>query len=100
MSAWVSHGRIARPHSVMAGPIRHGLEPRPRPRCYRGRATGLDPENGTGERGREAPIFVPLSVLEFRDRAALFFGDKVGVIDGEEQFTYRCLLYTSDAADE
>ena len=34
-------------------------------------------------------MFVPLSVLEFRDRAALFFGDKVGVIDGESQFTYR-----------
>jgi fatty-acyl-CoA synthase len=34
-------------------------------------------------------MFVPLSVLEFRDRAATFFGDKVGVIDGEAQFTYR-----------
>jgi fatty-acyl-CoA synthase len=34
-------------------------------------------------------VFVPLSVLEFRDRAATFFGDKVGVIDGEAQFTYR-----------
>ncbi len=34
-------------------------------------------------------MFVPLSVLEFRDRAALFFGDKIGVIDGESQFTYR-----------
>ncbi|HEY8868306.1 MAG TPA: fatty acid--CoA ligase [Candidatus Limnocylindrales bacterium] len=34
-------------------------------------------------------MFVPLSVLEFRDRAAAFFGDKVGVIDGERQFTYR-----------
>ncbi len=33
-------------------------------------------------------MFVPLSVLEFRDRAALFFGDKVGVIDGEARFTY------------
>ena len=28
-------------------------------------------------------MFVPLSVLEFRDRAATFFGDKVGVIDGD-----------------
>ena len=28
-------------------------------------------------------VFVPLSVLEFRDRAATYFGDKVGVIDGE-----------------
>ena len=34
-------------------------------------------------------MFVPLSVLEFRDRAALFFGDKIGIIDGEHQFTYR-----------
>ena len=34
-------------------------------------------------------MFVPLSILEFRDRAAMFFADKVGVIDGEEQFTYR-----------
>ena len=33
-------------------------------------------------------VFVPLSVLEFRDRAASFFGDKIGVIDGEAQFTY------------
>jgi fatty-acyl-CoA synthase len=34
-------------------------------------------------------MFVPLSILEFRDRAAMFFGDKIGVIDGESQFTYR-----------
>ena len=34
-------------------------------------------------------MFVPLSVLEFRDRAAAFFGDKIGVIDGDEQYTYR-----------
>ncbi|MDR3545513.1 MAG: fatty acid--CoA ligase [Candidatus Limnocylindrales bacterium] len=34
-------------------------------------------------------MFVPLSVLEFRDRAATYFGDKIGVIDGEQQFTYR-----------
>ena len=34
-------------------------------------------------------MFVPLSILEFRDRAATFFGDKIGVIDGESQFTYR-----------
>jgi len=34
-------------------------------------------------------VFVPLSVLEFRDRAAMFYGDKIGVIDGESQFTYR-----------
>ena len=34
-------------------------------------------------------MFVPLSVLDFRDRAASFFGDKVGVIDGDASFTYR-----------
>ena len=34
-------------------------------------------------------MFVPLSVLEFRDRAATYFGEKIGIIDGEEQFTYR-----------
>ena len=34
-------------------------------------------------------MLVPLSVLEFRDRAAMFFGDKIGVVDGEAQFTYR-----------
>jgi len=34
-------------------------------------------------------MFVPLSVLEFRDRAATYFGDKVGVIDGDRRFTYR-----------
>jgi fatty-acyl-CoA synthase len=34
-------------------------------------------------------VFVPLSVLEFRDRAATYFGDKVGVIDGGVELTYR-----------
>ena len=34
-------------------------------------------------------MFVPLSVLEFRDRAETYFGDKVGVVDGEQRFTYR-----------
>jgi fatty-acyl-CoA synthase len=34
-------------------------------------------------------VFVPLSVLEFRDRAETYFGDRVGVIDGEKRFTYR-----------
>ena len=34
-------------------------------------------------------MFVPLSVLEFRDRAATCFGDKVGVVDGERELTYR-----------
>jgi acyl-CoA synthetase (AMP-forming)/AMP-acid ligase II len=33
-------------------------------------------------------MFVPLSVLDFRDRAETFFRDKVGVIDGDKQFTY------------
>jgi fatty-acyl-CoA synthase len=31
---------------------------------------------------------VPLSVLEFRDRAAAFFGDVEAVIDGDKRFTY------------
>ena len=34
-------------------------------------------------------MFVPLSVLEFRDRAAAYYADKVGVVDGERSFTYR-----------
>ena len=34
-------------------------------------------------------MFIPLSVLEFRDRAATFWGDRVGVIDGDKRFTYR-----------
>jgi fatty-acyl-CoA synthase len=34
-------------------------------------------------------MFVPLSILEFRDRAESFFGDKIGVIDGDAEFTYR-----------
>lgn len=33
-------------------------------------------------------MFVPLSVLEFRDRAEMYFRDKIGVIDGDKQFTY------------
>lgn len=33
-------------------------------------------------------MHVPLSVLEFRDRAETFFGEKIGVIDGERCFTY------------
>ena len=31
---------------------------------------------------------VPLTVLEFRDRAAAFYSDVEGVIDGEKRFTY------------
>ena len=34
-------------------------------------------------------MFVPLSVLEFRDRAETYFGDRVGVVDGDKRFTYR-----------
>ena len=34
-------------------------------------------------------MIVPLSVLEFRDRAAAYFGGRVGVVDGERRFTYR-----------
>ncbi|MFI5259890.1 MAG: long-chain-fatty-acid--CoA ligase [Candidatus Limnocylindrales bacterium] len=34
-------------------------------------------------------MFVPLSVLEFRDRAETYFADRVGVVDGERRFTYR-----------
>ena len=34
-------------------------------------------------------MFVPLSVLEFRDRAETYFGDKIGVVDGDKRFTYR-----------
>ena len=34
-------------------------------------------------------MFVPLSVLDFRDRAATYFGDKLGVVDGDLELTYR-----------
>ncbi len=34
-------------------------------------------------------MFIPLSVLEFRDRAATYFGDKIGVVDGDTALTYR-----------
>ncbi|HEY6058842.1 MAG TPA: fatty acid--CoA ligase [Candidatus Limnocylindrales bacterium] len=34
-------------------------------------------------------MFVPLSVLEFRDRAGAYYGDKIGVVDGDREFTYR-----------
>ncbi len=40
-------------------------------------------------------MFVPLSVLDFRDRAAAFFGDKVGVVDGDAGFTYRAFAERS-----
>ncbi len=33
-------------------------------------------------------MFVPLSPLEFRDRAEALFAKKIGVIDGDKQFTY------------
>jgi fatty-acyl-CoA synthase len=34
-------------------------------------------------------VFVPLSVLEFRDRAETYYGEKVGVVDGDHRYTYR-----------
>ena len=34
-------------------------------------------------------MLIPLSVLEFRDRAAAYYSDKVGVVDGDASFTYR-----------
>ncbi len=34
-------------------------------------------------------MFIPMSVLEFRDRAEAYYGDKVGVVDGDREFTYR-----------
>ncbi len=34
-------------------------------------------------------MIVPLSVLDFRDRAATYFADKVGIVDGDKSFTYR-----------
>jgi fatty-acyl-CoA synthase len=34
-------------------------------------------------------MIVPLSVLEFRDRAAAYFAGRVGVVDGDRQFSYR-----------
>jgi fatty-acyl-CoA synthase len=37
----------------------------------------------------EQSMFVPLSVLGFRDHAERYFRDKVGVVDGEKAFTYR-----------
>jgi fatty-acyl-CoA synthase len=40
-------------------------------------------------RPEEIDVFIPLSVLEFRDRAAAYFGDKIGVVDGDVSFTYR-----------
>jgi len=39
--------------------------------------------------GEEVVVFVPLSVLEFRDRAETFFGEKIGVVDGDVRLTYR-----------
>ncbi len=31
---------------------------------------------------------VPLSILEFRDRAEMYFGEKTAIFDGEKKFTY------------
>jgi fatty-acyl-CoA synthase len=33
-------------------------------------------------------MFIPLTPLEFRDRAEMLFAKKIGVIDGDRQFTY------------
>jgi fatty-acyl-CoA synthase len=34
-------------------------------------------------------MFVPLTPLEFRERAVKLYGDKVGIVDGEKRFTYQ-----------
>jgi fatty-acyl-CoA synthase len=34
-------------------------------------------------------MHVPLTPLEFRQRAASLYGDKVGIVDGHKRFTYR-----------
>jgi fatty-acyl-CoA synthase len=39
-------------------------------------------------RKEKTAMFVPLIPLEFRDRAEALFGKKIGVIDGDKQFTY------------
>jgi hypothetical protein len=52
------------------------------------RCATLHSTASTSGSGR-CPVFVPLSVLEFRDRAATYFGDKVVVIDGDTALTYR-----------
>jgi fatty-acyl-CoA synthase len=33
-------------------------------------------------------MFVPLTPLEFRQRAAELYGNKIGIVDGEKRFTY------------
>jgi fatty-acyl-CoA synthase len=33
-------------------------------------------------------MHVPLTPLEFRQRAASLYGSKVGIVDGEKRFTY------------
>ena len=33
-------------------------------------------------------MIVPLTPLEFRERAVAIYGDKIGVVDGEKRFTY------------
>ncbi len=33
-------------------------------------------------------MFVPLTPLEFRQRAVSYYGNKIGIIDGEKRFTY------------
>jgi len=65
-------------------PVRH--TPKVRLGSREPEARGLPQDRRAG---KEDAVFVPLSVLEFRDRAAMFFGDKVGVVDGDKHFTYR-----------
>ena len=31
---------------------------------------------------------VPLTPLEFRQRAATLYGEKIGIVDGDKRFTY------------
>ena len=33
-------------------------------------------------------MFVPLTPLEFRQRAVAYYGNKIGIVDGEKRFTY------------
>jgi fatty-acyl-CoA synthase len=40
------------------------------------------------KRGPEEAVQVPLTPLEFKQRAAALFGTKIGVVDGDRRFTY------------
>lgn len=41
-------------------------------------------------------MFVPLTPLAFKQRAAQLYGDKIGVIDGEDRFTYAQFAERAD----